>query len=125
MKTKSLNIGKLIYEQCKEMGIDAYPCMADKGATRPFLIYRRSGLTQSESKDANYVDRINVEIIIASKTYDESVKLIQEVKDNIERKRYTYDGMCIEKTEVTGCSEYWSNDDYVQVLNFVFHVTAW
>lgn len=126
MKTQSLNIGKLIYDQCKDIcSGGCYPCVADKGTVYPFMTYRRTGLTEGSDKDRDYVDRVNVEITVASTNYDESVSLIQNVKDTLDHHRFRYNSMCVERTEVVGCMEYWSNDAYVQKLNFVFYVTAW
>ena len=121
---QSLNIGKVIYELCKDF-IQCYPVIADKGTEYPFLVYRRNGLSQDEDKDSLIVDKVRVELVLASKDYDESVELIQKVKDTLSRRYYSPEtGISIEKTVVTGASESWMNDAYTQRIEFIMHVTA-
>ena len=52
-------------------GIDnVYPLVADEGTTYPFIIYRRSSLNPSNTKDRyNYKEVATVEILIAANNY--------------------------------------------------------
>lgn len=125
MQTNSLNIGKVIYDLCNGI-CPCYPVIADKGAEYPFIIYRRDGLVQDNTKDTAVADRIRMEIVLAAKDYDESVRLIQKVKNAIDCRRYYSpdSNICVQKTTITGASERWNNDAYVQSLDFVMEVTS-
>lgn len=125
MITKSLRIGNIIHEKCRDL-FDGrcYPVIADKGADYPFMLYRRSGIYLTESKDRFIVDNVNVEIIVADSDYDRSVELIQAVKDRLELHRFRTDEVYIMQTEVTGCSENWHNDAYIQTLALMFKVCS-
>lgn len=123
MITKSLKIGDMVYDLCKDIcSGGCFPIIADKGAKYPFMIYRRSGLSEMASKDHNIIDFVNVEIIVCSTDYTESVNLITKVKDTLELKRWSNGEFRVIDTDITGGSEYWNNDAYVQSLNVMFKV---
>lgn len=60
-------------------GIDkVYPLVADKGTTFPFIVYRRTGLSPSSTKDRySYREMGTVEVLIAANSYDESITLAE------------------------------------------------
>lgn len=123
MITKSLKIGDMVYALCKDICKGGcYPIIADKGANYPFMIYRRSGLSERSSKDRGIVDYVNVEIILCSQDYTESIDLITKVKDTLELKRWYNGEFQVIDTEITGGAEWWHNDAYVQSLNVQFKV---
>lgn len=124
MITQSFKIGKVVFDLCKDIcSGGCFAVIADKGAEYPFMVYRRAGIYQDSDKDTNFVDNIAVEIMVAATNYDESVELIQKVKDKLELKRCIKDDIKIINTEVTGCSETWTNDSYVQHISLTFKVS--
>lgn len=121
---QSLNIGKVIYERCKDL-IKCYPIIADKGSEYPFMIYRRSGLSTDFSKDRCIYDTVTVELVIASVEYDESVRLVQSVKERLTGRYFNKEyGIAVANMKVIGASEGWNNDAYIQRLEIQMQVTA-
>lgn len=121
MKSSSFQIGKLIKNLCGEI-CPAYAVIADKGATYPFFTYRRYGIQPSADKDGLVCEWISVELTLAATSYEESIRLITEIKEKLELKRCQTEYMRIYDTRVVGCAEYWSDDVYVQTLQIQFKV---
>lgn len=123
MITKSLKIGDMVYDLCKNICTGGcFPIIADKGSKYPFMIYRRSGLGMQSAKDENIIDYVSVDILLYATDYTESVNLIQSVKDTLELKRWSNGEFRVIDTDITGSSEFWHNDAYVQSLTVQFKV---
>ena len=60
----SLGIGKVIYKLLKDF--TTYPLVADNNAKYPFLVYKRSNVTSSSSKDGIYEDTVDISITIVT-----------------------------------------------------------
>nr|DAZ05102.1 MAG TPA: Protein of unknown function (DUF3168) [Caudoviricetes sp.] len=55
-----------------------YPLVADEGTTYPFVVYRRSSLQPSSTKDRySYKESATVEVIVASNSYPDSIALAE------------------------------------------------
>jgi hypothetical protein len=67
----SLQIGKAIYTiLVKNKITKVFPLVADEGTTFPFIVYKRSGLEPSNTKDRfNYSELATLDIIVAASTY--------------------------------------------------------
>ena len=123
LRTSSLKIGRVIHNELKDI-IRTFPIIADKNATYPFGIYKRLSLTSDNTKDIfNYEEEANVEIIIATTTYDESVELAQAIKIRMESTKGSFEtpkeeAIYIDNIELTNASEDWQNDAYIQRLSF-------
>lgn len=116
--TDNLDFGTFIIEKIDDI-IPVYPIIADKGATYPFCVYRRTGFVPKNTKDIyNYEEIISIEIIIASTSYKESIKLAQKIKDTLECYRGRWRTTTINQILMDNCNEDWSNDAYIQKLYF-------
>lgn len=120
--TENLEIGTFIKEQLESI-LPVYPIIADKGSEGSFCVYRRTGFVAKDSKDMwNYEETINLEIIIASQTYKDSIKLAQLIKDKLEAFRGHWRATYINNIVLDNCNEDWSNDSYIQRLYFTINI---
>ena len=118
MNSKSLEIGIAIDTLLNPI-CEVYPIIADKGATYPFIVYRRTALGEVNTKDlkvSGYIETATVELVIASTKYKDSIDLTEQVKETLERTRGNIQGIKIQNIEVINATETWANDAYLQVL---------
>lgn len=122
-KNNSLKVGRFIAEHIKDI-VPVYAVLADHGATYPFAVYRRTGLTTYNTKDKfNYSEHVLIEINVASKDYDESVELLDKIKSRLEHKSGIINDIYVEGIDVINSSEDWQNDAYIQTIVFRIKVT--
>ena len=123
IRSASLKIGKVIHDELKDI-IDIFPLVAPANTTGTFAVYKRSGLSVDNTKDGfDYQEISNIEIVIVSQTYLDSVEKAINVKMYLEHLRGTYHTAKDETIEIgdvtlIDCSEDWNNDAYLQTLNF-------
>lgn len=127
LRTSSLKIGRVVNQILSNI-LPTYPIVAEKGTQYPFAVYRRTGLQTANTKDIyNTVEYATVEIIVAATTYNESLKYAQDVKIRLENQRGFSESAKEEDIKITdvfltGASEDFVNDAYVQYMTFVFHI---
>lgn len=121
---KGLEIGKAIYNILIELGnINVYPLVADNGAKFPFIVYRRTGLVPSNTKDRyNYQELATVEIIIAADNYQDSIQNAVRVKGCLEKTRGRYNNVDISEIKLIGASEEYLDNAFVQKLTFAIEI---
>ena len=123
IRSASLKIGKVIHDELRDI-IDIYPLVAPANTTGTFAVYKRSGLKVDSTKDGfNYQEISNIEIVIVSQTYLESVEKAINIKMYLEHLRGTYHTAKDETIEIADItlidsSEDYSNDAYLQLMNF-------
>lgn len=122
----SLQVGKAIYNILSNDAkiIDSvehkiYPLIADTGTTFPFIVYRRTGIEPSDSKDRFiYSEDTYVEVVIASDKYNESIEIADLVKDALQGKKGNYSGINIHDIRMTNADEDYIEDTFIQNLTF-------
>lgn len=122
----SLQVGKAIYNILSNDAkiIDSvehkiYPLIADTGTTFPFIVYRRTGIEPSDSKDRFiYSENTYVEVVIASDKYNESIEIADLVKDALQGKKGNYSGINIQDIRMTNADEDYIEDTFIQNLTF-------
>ena len=122
----SLQVGKAIYNILSNDAkiIDSvehkiYPLIADTGTTFPFIVYRRTGIEPSDSKDRFiYSENTYVEVFIASDKYNESIEIADLVKDALQGKKGNYSGINIHDIRMTNADEDYIEDTFIQNLTF-------
>ena len=122
----SLQVGKAIYNILSNDAkiIDSvehkiYPLIADTGTTFPFIVYRRTGIEPSDSKDRFiYSENTHVEVVIASDKYNESIEIADLVKDALQGKKGNYSGINIHDIRMTNADEDYIEDTFIQNLTF-------
>ena len=104
----SLQVGKAIYNLLSNdtnvtgrVQNKIYPLIADTGTTFPFIVYRRTGIEPSDSKDRFiYSEDTYVEVVIDSDKYNESI------------------GINIQGIRMTNADEDYIEDTFIQNLTF-------
>ena len=124
----SLEIGKVIatyLTENKELNAiinnKVFPIVADQGTTYPFVVYKRGGLQTASSKDRyNYSEIAYVEMVVASKSYRQSVEIATKIRDVLDQKRGVLDSININEIRLENAYEdYMSDTDvFVQYLTF-------
>ena len=111
----SLQVGKVIYQILHDNRIyKVFPLVADEGTTFPFVVYRRSRLVPSSTKDRyNYNELATVDVIIASSKYSESIELAETVKSAIEHKRGTFNNIKVGDIYLTDADEDFIEDTFI------------
>lgn len=123
IRSASLKLGKILNDELNDI-INIYPVVAPQKTTYPFAVYKRLNLQVANSKDIyNHTESANVEIIIVSNTYTETVEKAVDVKMFLEHLSGTYktakdEYINISNITLVDSSEDWSGDAYYQVLNF-------
>ena len=119
----TLQIGKVIKslllsnkELVSYIGDKVYPLIADTSTTYPFIIYRRSAIVNSSTKD-DADESVNVEIYIVADKYDESVSIAGLVRKSVEHRQGTFENdLYIDDIIITDSSESYEGDAFVQYL---------
>lgn len=117
-----LQIGKAIKSILS--GIDkVYPLVADEGTTYPFVIYRRSGLYPSTTKDRySFREMATVELIVAAATYPDSISLAEKVKGTLEHTRGKFNDIVIGDITMINADEDYLEDAFIQKLTFQIEI---
>lgn len=120
----SLQIGKAIYAILASNNINkVFPLVADEGTTFPFVVYKRSGLEPSDTKDRyNFSELATLDIIVAANTYEESISLAERIKDILEHSRGAYNGINIGGITLDDADEDYLEDTFIQKLTFKIEI---
>lgn len=117
-----LQIGKAIKTILS--GIDkVYPLVADKGTTYPYVVYRRSNLYPSSTKDRySYREMATIDMLVAANSYDESINLAEQVKCKMEHTRGKFNGFSIGDITLVNADEDFIEDAFLQRLSFQIEI---
>lgn len=120
----SLQIGKAIYTILAKNNINkVFPLVADEGTTFPFVVYKRSGLEPSSTKDRyNYSELATLDIIVAANTYEDSISLAEKIKDVLEHSRGIYNSINIGEITLDDADEDYLEDTFIQKLTFKIEI---
>lgn len=122
----SLQIGKAIYQLLSEntavtdrVQNKIYPLIADTGTTFPFIIYKRTSVIPSDSKDRFiYNEDTYVDVVIASDKYNESIEIADLVKAALQGKKGNYSNIEVYDIRMTDADEDYIEDTFIQNLTF-------
>lgn len=123
IRSASMKIGKVIHDELRDI-LDIYPVIAPQKTTGTFGVYRRTSLSVANSKDIyNYEETAMIEIAIIAPTYLESVEKAINVKFYLEHLSGQFETkkdehINIANITLTDCNEEWSNDNYIQIMQF-------
>ena len=119
----TLNIGKYIYSRLSQIeGVKSYPLVADNDAKLPFIVYKRVNLESSGSKDGYYEDKVTMEVVVVTDKYYRGIELANQVRELLEVQRTEYNSMEINDTLLTLATEDYSNNAFVQRMQFSINV---
>ena len=118
----TLNIGKYIYSVLRGTNVDVYPLIADNDAKFPFIVYKRENLVSNGCKDGYYEDQVIVEINVVTDTYYKGIEIASQIRKLLEVQSVTYDGMEISDARIVLSSEEYTNNAFVQKIQFSFTI---
>ena len=121
----TLNIGKYINNAISNdasINVKAYPLVADNNAKYPFVVYRRVNLISSTCKDGVYQDEVTIEMIVVSDKYAVGVDIAQAIRKKLEKQCVEYDDLEINDGNITLATEEFSENAYVQRIQFTFKI---
>lgn len=117
----TLNIGKYIYSTISgdnQITCKVYPLIADNDAKFPFIVYRRTGLVSGTTKDGLTEDEVTVEIVIVSDKYSVGLDLAIKVRNLLEKQSVIYEDIEINDTTLNLATEEYSDNSYIQRMQF-------
>lgn len=115
----TLNIGKYIYSILKQIeGVDVNPLVADNETKFPFMVYKRTSLISSGCKDGYYEDKAIIEVVVVSDKYHKGVEIATKVRELLEVQHTTFEDMEINDTTLILASEDYSNNAFIQRMQF-------
>ena len=94
-----------------------YPVVADE-AKLPYIVYRRTQLEQDATKGRRGADTVGIEVICYTEQYTPGVELAEAVRDALDGKQATVDGLVMRSCYLSDSEEGWQDDAYVQQLVF-------
>lgn len=122
---ESLKIGELVYDRLKSLVSNrCYPIVAENGTNYPFIVYERSSVLPRVCKDGIYEDEVSMSIKVISPTYNESVDIAQDVREQMTFNSLHYpdnDGYTYSST-LTSADEVFQDNVYVQSLYFKINI---
>lgn len=121
----SLLIGKAIYsiltgDTAVSSGVSTkiYPIFAPDETLVPFIVYERKNINPTYTKDGLLNDDVNVTINVVSDNYSECVSIANNVRNALEFKSGTFNGIYIYQSKFSGASEDFGVDGFIQTLDF-------
>lgn len=124
--SKSILVGKIINSTLSNntdittyVGNKIFPLVALNGTTYPFITYSRTNVyIENGSKDGWIGDTVSFQIVVESNKYDESCEIAQLVRESFENHTLSNDELTIYNIHLTGITEMFGNDDFIQTLDF-------
>ena len=128
--SNGIEIGKVIYSVLtNDAELDAiidgkvFPLIAEPDTTFPFITYTRQNVyVVNSSKDGWFNDELTFNIQICDNDYMQSCHIANLIRDLLENNVLTADDMKVYNIRMTGISEMWSENAYVQSMTFSCNV---
>lgn len=128
---KLLSIGQHVYDTLsKDTELSSkvegkiYPLVTDK-TNYPFIVFSRGQVSPDYSKGGQADGAfVNEEISVVAATYLESVSIAEAVIAALDGVEASYDGYEVDWAQLDGADEGYTNDAFVQILTFRFHINS-
>ena len=124
----TLEIGKYINNilssnvDLQNLGVKVYPLIADNDAKFPFIVYRRTGLTSSSTKDGIYQDTVTIEIKIVTDKYSTGIQIANIVRNLIQVPYARYGAMEIDDVAINFANEEFTENAFIQNMKFILQI---
>lgn len=124
--TNSILIGKTIYTKITEdeeiqsfVSGRVYPLIAEQSSSFPFIIYWRNSIQSSNyTKDGFNEDFVEFTVVAVSENYTQSLLIANRLRKILEVRKITGEDIVISNIKMVDIDESWSENSYVQTLNF-------
>lgn len=127
--TKLLSIGLYIYDALSnDPAVNAitegriYPLVTDK-TPYPFIVFTRDQVDPDYDKNGPASGAfVTAEIMVVAETYPMSIEIAEAVLAALDGVTSDREDFRVDFCELTGANEAYTNDAFVQILNFRFHI---
>lgn len=119
---KHLNSKLSASEALKNLvGDRIFPISTKTSTSFPFVIFKRSELTPSDTKDRRGVgDCVKVDVVVASDNYTNSVEVAEAIRITLDNKRGKYETFDVLDARLVSADEDFIEDTFIQRLTFSF-----
>lgn len=114
-----LQVTSDIYDTLKQIeavGDRVFPIVANEGTKYPFIVFERSGIDDTSTKDGIADLQITYSVRIVSSTYYEGLRILDTAIEKLNRMQsahgFTY------HFQLQGASEESTDDGFIQTLTF-------
>ena len=97
---------------------NVFPLIANADTTFPFVVYGRTSLVPTYTKDLLTENSITIYIYVVSDKYIESLEIANAIRHSIESHIYKDDVITIDVIKLESVTEETSDDAYVQKMIF-------
>lgn len=126
--SNSILLGAAVYEHLTQdteiqqyVNDRIYPITVTKEDTPfPFIVYSKTGIDTTYSKDDLASEDVEIQIIVCSHKYIESIYIAQAVRNSLELKSGTIQGNVVKRIELISVEEDFYADAFFQKLIFKF-----
>lgn len=105
-----------------KVGTRTFPIATIEEVAFPLIVFERTSITPIYSKERMIGSDVYCTIFVAADTYAESVDIANAVITALDRKAASYTGYTVKDAVVTGASEAYQNDAFIQDINFKFTI---
>lgn len=92
--------------------------IATSEARLPYILYRRSAMSQDLVKRGRGADTVDIELICYTEKYIDGLELAEAVRAALDGKQYSKDGMEMRSCVLTDSEEGYDSDAFAQQLLF-------
>lgn len=97
------------------VGKNIYPLVAEEDVKAPFITFTKSSVVPSYYKVGVADDKVSFTINIVANDYVTTVNIAERIRQLLEGRTSTY----FKRIELSNCYENYTNDNYVQNLQFL------
>lgn len=100
-----------------------FPIVAEEGTTYPFIVYKRDSVSSLSCKCGVYEDLVSFTISVLSSEYLQGLEIADLVRNIIQKKlNSSIENHTYRNIQLVGCNEDFTNEGWVQTLNFSVNV---
>ena len=99
----------------KMVGKNIYPLVAEEDVKLPFITFTKSSVVPSYYKVGVADDKVSFTVNIVANDYVTTVNIAERIRQLLEGRISSY----FKRIELSNCYENYSNDNYVQNLQFL------
>lgn len=121
----AISVNKYIYKLLSEdaelnelVNSAIYPLIAEESTSFPFIIFRRTNLVTSYSKDGCAGDEVEFAVQVAAQDYFTTVEIMERVRKILELHRDNY----FKTIRLSSVTEDFVENAYIQEISFIAQV---
>ncbi|RHO65979.1 DUF3168 domain-containing protein [Parabacteroides sp. AF48-14] len=123
---KALEVGRVIKllllqntEVSKLIGKNIFPVVAPEQTEYPFLLYERTNVSPSYTKDRkSFSDSVRVIVTIVCAEYEQSVDVVRAVFKALQGRRGVFEGIDVDEIRMINSNEEFQDDCIIQYIEF-------